>query len=314
MSSYVIYTSGSTGRPKGVCVSHRALVNLVWWLAQKWPMTGERMVLKTPLAFDAVGHELWAPLVDGGCIVIAPPGAERDPGQLIDVMQRHQVTTLQVVPTLLRALVGEGLAPCASLKRIFCGGEALDAELCKRARAQTSAALINVYGPTEATVDALWHEWRETDGETVPIGRPVANVRAYVLDEQRQPVAVGVAGELYLGGAGVARGYLNRPELTAERFTRESIRRRGSAVSDGRPRALRAVTARSSSSGASTIRSSCAATASSSARSRRSCAPSTVWRRAWSWYGKRRRATSGWWRISSPTRERRRAGQSCARR
>ena len=113
------------------------------------------MVLKTPLAFDAVGHELWAPLVDGGCIVVAPPGAERDPGQLIEVLQRHQVTTLQVVPTLLRALVGEGLAQCTSLKRIFCGGEALDAELCRRVREQTSAALINVYGPTEATVDAL---------------------------------------------------------------------------------------------------------------------------------------------------------------
>ena len=130
--------------------------------------------------------------------MVAPPGAERDPGQLIEVIERHQVTTLQVVPTLLRALVGEGLARCASLKRIFCGGEALDADLCKRARAQTSAALINVYGPTEATVDALWHEWQETDGETVPIGRPIANVRAYVLDERLQPVPVGVTGELYL--------------------------------------------------------------------------------------------------------------------
>ena len=127
------------------------------------------------------------------------------------------MTTLQVVPTLLRALVGEGLARCTSLKRIFCGGEALDAELCRRVREQTSAALINVYGPTEATVDALWHEWQETDGETVPIGRPIANARVYVLDEQRQPVPVGVAGELYIGGAGVARGYLDRPELTAER-------------------------------------------------------------------------------------------------
>src|SRR5439155_18564982 len=102
---YVIYTSGSTGRPKGVCVPHRALVNLIWWLAQKWPLTNERMVLKTPLAFDAVGHELWAPLVDGGCIVVAAPGAERDPAQLIEVIRRHQVSTLQVVPTLLRALV-----------------------------------------------------------------------------------------------------------------------------------------------------------------------------------------------------------------
>ena len=138
---YVIYTSGSTGRPKGVCVPHRALVNLVSWLAQKWPMTSERMVLKTPLAFDAVGHELWAPLVDGGCIVVAPPGAERDPAALIEVIQRHQVTTLQVVPTLLRALVAEGLAQCASLKRIFCGGEALDAELCRRrARADERGA------------------------------------------------------------------------------------------------------------------------------------------------------------------------------
>ena len=158
----------------------------------------------------------------------------------------------------------------------------LDAELCKRVREQTSAALINVYGPTEATVDALWHEWRAEDGETVPIGRPIANVRAYVLDEQRQPVPAGVTGELYLGGAGVARGYLSRPELTAERFIAEPVRRRRRGCTGRATACACAATARSSIWGASITRSSCAAIASSSARSRWCWRRSKAWPRAWS--------------------------------
>ncbi|MDB4970228.1 MAG: amino acid adenylation domain protein, partial [Myxococcales bacterium] len=216
---YVIYTSGSTGRPKGVCVPHGALVNLISWIVTEWPMADERMVLKTSLSFDAVGHELWAPLLGGGCVVVAPSGAERHPAELARIIERHRVTTLQVVPTLLAALVAEpAFARCTSLRRIYSGGEALEAELCQRVQATTRAQLINVYGPTEATVDAIWHDCTSGVTNPVPIGRPVANTRVYILDERREPVPVGIAGELYLGGAGVARGYLGRSELTAEKF------------------------------------------------------------------------------------------------
>ncbi|MDB4965383.1 MAG: linear gramicidin synthase subunit, partial [Myxococcales bacterium] len=216
---YVIYTSGSTGRPKGVCVPHRSLVNLVSWLNGEWPMAGERMVLKTSLSFDAVGHELWAPLLGGGCIVVAPPDAERTPAALLATIKRHRVTALQVVPTLLEALVAEpAFAHCPTLKWIYSGGEALAAELCNRVRARSRAALINVYGPTEATIDALWHPCPELATNPVPIGRPIANTRVYVLDAALEPVPIGVPGEIYLGGAGVARGYFGRAALTAEKF------------------------------------------------------------------------------------------------
>ncbi|HEV2735679.1 MAG TPA: amino acid adenylation domain-containing protein, partial [Longimicrobiaceae bacterium] len=219
--AYVIYTSGSTGRPKGVAVPHGALSNHMGWMRRAFPLgPGDRVLQKTPLSFDASVWEFWAPLLAGATLVLAEPGVHRDPAALLRAVADDSVTVLQLVPSLLEALLPEcegGPRP-AALRRLFCGGEALAAELAARAEAALGAEVINLYGPTEVCIDATAHRFGGGAGATVPIGRPVDGVRALVLDGGRQPVPAGLAGELYLGGAQLARGYLGRPELTAERF------------------------------------------------------------------------------------------------
>ncbi|MCA1634100.1 MAG: amino acid adenylation domain-containing protein, partial [Acidobacteria bacterium] len=217
--AYVIYTSGSTGRPKGVVITHRAISNHMLWMSDEMPLDAEDRVLqKTPLSFDASVWEFYAPLLCGAQLVMAPPGAHRDSAALVRHMREESVTVVQVVPSMLRLLVEEEeIAECESLRRVCVGGEALSAELVKRFRERVDAELYNLYGPTEATIDAS--SWRADGTERVTIGRPVSNVRMYVVDESLNPVPVGVAGELLIGGDGLARGYLNRPGLTAEKFT-----------------------------------------------------------------------------------------------
>ncbi|HEX2189531.1 MAG TPA: amino acid adenylation domain-containing protein, partial [Longimicrobiaceae bacterium] len=215
--AYVIYTSGSTGTPKGVMVPHGALASHMAWMQREFPLgPGDRVLQKTPFSFDASVWEFWAPLLAGATLVLAPPGAERDPAGLARLAARERVTVLQAVPTLLRAVLeAGGLERCAALRRLFCGGEALTAELAERARSATGAEVVNLYGPTETCIDATFHRYDGAAGATVPIGRATDGVRAYVLDGAGEPAA---DGELFLGGAQVARGYLGRPELTAERF------------------------------------------------------------------------------------------------
>ncbi|WNG58277.1 amino acid adenylation domain-containing protein [Archangium gephyra] len=221
-AAYVIYTSGSTGQPKGAVITHRALGNHMAWLLSAFGLgPADRVLQKTPLSFDASVWECWASLMSGGRLVIAAPDAHRDGVALLEAVTRGQVTVLQLVPSLLRVLLEEkGLSRATSLRWLFCGGEALPAELEHRLRAQLpSATLVNLYGPTEATIDATFARCPSSgSGATVPIGRPIANTQLYLLDASLQPVPVGVPGELYLGGEGLARGYLRRPELTAERF------------------------------------------------------------------------------------------------
>ncbi|HEX7243109.1 MAG TPA: amino acid adenylation domain-containing protein, partial [Longimicrobiaceae bacterium] len=219
--AYVIYTSGSTGRPKGVEVPHGALASHLRWLQRAYPLgAGDRVLQKTPVSFDASVWEFWAPLTTGAALVMARPDAHRDPAELVREAAEGRITVLQVVPSLLRALLdGGGLERCASLRRLCCGGEALPAELAARARAAVAAEVVNLYGPTEVCIQSVAHTWTGAEtGATVPIGVPVDQVRAYVLDRRGAPVPEGVAGELYLAGAQLARGYLGRPELTAERF------------------------------------------------------------------------------------------------
>ncbi|MET0399300.1 MAG: amino acid adenylation domain-containing protein, partial [Longimicrobiaceae bacterium] len=225
-TAYVIYTSGSTGTPKGVAVPHRALANHMGWMQRAFPLAADDRVLqKTPAGFDASVWEFWAPLLAGATLVMAPPGVHRDPTELARVVERERVTVLQVVPSLLGAMLeAGGLERCGTLRRLFCGGEALPAEAAARARALTGAEVVNLYGPTEACIDAASHVFAGGDsGAMVPIGRPVDNVAARVLDVRGAPVPVGVPGELYLGGAQLARGYLGRPELTAERFVPDAF-------------------------------------------------------------------------------------------
>ncbi|WP_287314903.1 non-ribosomal peptide synthetase, partial [Moorena sp. SIO1G6] len=219
--AYAIYTSGSTGKPKGVMIPHQALVNHLNWMQTEFPLSVEDKVLqKTPFCFDASVWEFYASLLVGGQLVIAGSGGHQDPAYLIDTINKHSLTILQVVPTLLQMLLSEGtLASCPSLKRVFCGGELLSKDLLSKFETVQKAELINLYGPTEATIDASYYPCQAgTQLLSVPIGRPVANTQIYILDSHLQPVPIGVPGELHIGGAGLARGYLNCPELTEQKF------------------------------------------------------------------------------------------------
>src|SRR6185369_6949612 len=217
--AYMIYTSGSTGRPKGVLISHRAICNHMHWMQSEFAFTAaDRVLQKTPLSFDPSVWELFAPVMAGARLIMAQPEGHRDPGYLVETIRREQVTVLQLVPSLLRQLLAEpGFAECASLRWVCCGGEEMPAELVRRFKAQHAEKLVNLYGPTEAAIDSVYGVCSERE-EPVAIGRPIANVTAYVLDEWQQPVPAGVPGELYVGGAGLARGYHHQAGLTAERF------------------------------------------------------------------------------------------------
>ncbi|MFE7635435.1 amino acid adenylation domain-containing protein [Kitasatospora sp. NPDC057518] len=224
--AYVIYTSGSTGRPKGVMIEHRSVVSQLRWMRSAGHLDpGTTVLQKTPMSFDAAQWEILAPAV-GARVAADTPGLYRDPEALVAAVRRHGVTALQCVPTLLRALLDtEGFADCTGLTRVFSGGEALSRRLARDlGRALPQAALVNLYGPTECTINATWHLVDPADpadgAGSVPIGRPVADTQCHVLDEELRPVASGGVGELYIGGVQLARGYLNRPELTAERFVR----------------------------------------------------------------------------------------------
>ena len=219
--AYVIYTSGSTGKPKGAMLPHRAICNHMLWMQAEFPLTSiDKVLQKTPFSFDASVWEFYAPLLVGAQLVMAQPGGHQDKDYLIQVIQEQQITILQLVPTLLRMfLEDEDIPTCTSLKRVFCGGEAFPGELQERFFAHFNADLHNLYGPTETCIDATsWTCQEGINQQIVPIGRPIANTQAYILDSLLRPVPIGVSGELHIGGAGLARGYLNRPELTTNKF------------------------------------------------------------------------------------------------
>ncbi|MCM2393018.1 amino acid adenylation domain-containing protein, partial [Streptomyces albipurpureus] len=217
--AYVIYTSGSTGKPKGVTITHEGLVNRLLWMQAEYCLTREDRVLqKTPSSFDVSVWEFFWPLIVGASLVVAVPGAHRDPEELVALINRAKVTTAHFVPSMLQGFIQQaGAESCITLRRVICSGEALSAELQNAVLERLPARVYNLYGPTEATVDVTYWECRAGDF-SVPIGGPVWNTRVYVLDAGLCPVAVGVQGELYIAGAQLARGYLGRPDLTAERF------------------------------------------------------------------------------------------------
>jgi amino acid adenylation domain-containing protein len=220
--AYVLYTSGSTGSPKGCMNTHRGIVNRLLWMQDAYRLNGDDRVLqKTPYTFDVSVWEFFWPLLAGARLVVARPGGHRDPTYLADLIAREKITTLHFVPSMLVPFLEEpGVGQkCGSLRRALCSGEALTCEMRQRFFARLGAELHNLYGPTEAAVDVTsWTCRRGDPGRVVPIGRPIANLRMYVLDARLRPVPVGVPGELYIAGAGLGRGYLNRPGLTAERF------------------------------------------------------------------------------------------------
>ena len=220
-AAYVIYTSGSTGKPKGVCVPHRAVVNFLTSMAREPGMTERDVVLAvTTLSFDIAVLELVLPLAVGAEVVLATRDEASDGTALAGLLERHPVTVMQATPATWRMLIETGWRGAPGL-RALCGGEALPRDLAALLAART-AALWNMYGPTETTVWSTVH--RVDPAAPILIGHPIANTKVHVLDEDRQPVPVGVVGELYLGGDGVTLGYLHRPELTAERFVADPSR------------------------------------------------------------------------------------------
>ena len=220
--AYIMHTSGSTGQPKGVMVEHRGVCNHMLWASREIPLsTEDRVLQKAPLGFDASAFELFWPLFSGAAAVIARQDGYRDTEYMGQLIRDHRVTHIIGVPHLLRALLGDGLlAETNSLKCAVAAGEVLTTQLMEQFKAQLpDAELYNFYGPTEASIDVTYYRCpRSIPQSAVPIGRPFGNSQVYILDSQRRPVPIGVAGELYLGGVGLARGYVNRHDETAARF------------------------------------------------------------------------------------------------
>ncbi len=219
--AYVMYTSGSTGMPKGVCVEHRNIVRLVKQVNFGTLDSQTVGLVYAPLAFDASTIEMFGPLLNGGCIVLqAPGGASVE--ELATTIAENGVNTLWLTAGLFHQMAENGpLHKLKGLRQLLSGGDVMQANSVRRVmNALPACVLINGYGPTEATTLAVAHAMRSDQciNDTVPIGKPLQNTRAYVLDESLQPLPIGVPGDLYIGGDAIARGYLNRPELTAERF------------------------------------------------------------------------------------------------
>ncbi|MFU8872798.1 amino acid adenylation domain-containing protein [Micromonospora sp. SL4-19] len=215
-AAYVLYTSGSTGRPKGVRVAHRSMVNLLHAVTRRVGIAADdRLVAITTIAFDISVLELFGPLTAGARVVVAGRDDAYDGRRLAALLDAEGATVLQATPATWRLLLGAGWTGSPQLTALT-GGEALPPALARELTARVGR-LWNLYGPTETTI---YSTGTEITADTAPItiGHPLANTRAYVLDTRRQPVPVGVAGELYLGGAGLARDYLGQPDVTADRF------------------------------------------------------------------------------------------------
>jgi amino acid adenylation domain-containing protein len=220
--AYVIYTSGSTGQPKGVMVSHRAVCGTLAWRLTCYGLSEDDSILQNiSVTFDPSIWQIFGALLSGARLLPVPPGAHQDFAGLARTVAREGVTITDLAPPMLEAfLEQQGLEECRRLRLLFAGGQALPARLAERFRRQfPDAALQNIYGPTEAAIDAAtWTCGPLPEDATVPIGRPAAGKRLLVLDAGLDPVPIGVPGELYIGGPGLARGYLGQPALTAERF------------------------------------------------------------------------------------------------
>lgn len=226
--AYLIFTSGSTGRPKGVVVGGAAIDNRLAWMQRLFALRpGERVLHKTPISFDVSVWELYWPLQVGASVVIAEPGAHRDPRRLADLVVDHEVGTLHFVPSMLRAFLADRRSRErmreSRVRSLICSGEALTPDLVAAAAAVLGVAPVNLYGPTEAAVDVTWWPCDADDTGPVPIGRPVANTTCHVLDAGRRPLPIGAVGELWLGGVQLADGYVARPDLSAERFVEVAL-------------------------------------------------------------------------------------------
>ncbi|MCP5047481.1 MAG: amino acid adenylation domain-containing protein [bacterium] len=228
--AYIIYTSGSTGKPKGVLIEHRSLVNRLQWMQNKYPLDASDTILqKTTFTFDVSVWELFWWSIVGARLCLLEPGGEKDPGLMVETIERNKVTVMHFVPSMLNIFLDylkAGTAPKVStLKQVFSSGEELTLAQVKIFEKLLhdvhSTQLANLYGPTEATIDVSYFDCFPHDTRafaSIPIGKPIYNTRLYILDTYLHPQPVGVVGELCIGGVGLARGYLNRPEMTHTQF------------------------------------------------------------------------------------------------
>ena len=218
--AYIIYTSGSTGRPKGVMVEHRNVVSLVKNVTYTTLNEADILLSTGSPSFDATTFEYWGMLLNGGCLVLCPEEVLLDITRLRHTIRHHHITQMWFTSSWLNQLVDTDITLFDGLKTILAGGEKLsDNHISRLKETYPSITIINGYGPTENTTFSLTYPITGIGFvQPIPIGRPLNNRTAYVLDGSYEPVPIGVTGELYVGGAGVSRGYLNRDDLTAERF------------------------------------------------------------------------------------------------
>ncbi len=234
--AYIIYTSGTTGNPKGVMIEHSGIVNRIHWMNRQYPLSEkDRILQKTPFTFDVSVWELFWAGWYGAAVVFAKPNGHKEPTYLKDLINKNAISVLHFVPSMLSAFsdechnelsknqnTEETLLP--SLKRIFCSGEALSPEHFKKCKAALPHVLVhNLYGPTEASVDVLFYDCNDITSNIIPIGKPIDNTQALIVDKDRCILPVGAIGELMIGGIGLARGYINKPELTSEKFTNDKL-------------------------------------------------------------------------------------------
>jgi len=220
-AAYILFTSGSTGVPKGVVVEHGAILNSFLWLQETFALGPlDRVLQKTTFTFDVSLWDLLWPLTAGARVILASPGKHIDMDYLVETIQSHQITVINFVPSVLDLFLSHPrVSHCTSLRLVLAAGEALSYPLQTRFFELLKAELHNLYGPTEAAIQVTWWPCRkDSPYQLVPIGKPIANTMAYILDDTLQTVPIGVPGELYIGGVQLARGYLARPDLTAERF------------------------------------------------------------------------------------------------
>ena len=231
--AYVIYTSGSTGKPKGTLIEHHSLVNRLNWMQKRYPIGPEDIILqKTPFTFDVSLWEMFWWSMQGAKVCFLEPDAEKNPEMLVNAIEKNCITVLHFVPSMLNSFLkyinetGE-IDRIASLKQVFASGEALtpyQVRLFKRLLEKNGTQLANLYGPTEATVDVSYFDCNTTeDLDCIPIGKPIDNIKLYIMDNKMQLQPIGVAGELCIAGEGLARGYQNCPDLTDEKFVQNTM-------------------------------------------------------------------------------------------
>jgi amino acid adenylation domain-containing protein len=225
----VFYTSGSTGTPKGVLVEHRGMVNRMHWMHRRYPIDETDVILqKTAVVFDVSVWELFWWSFYGASVYLLPPGQGDRPQDIVDAVKNGGVTRMHFIPTPMAAFLHHveetgQVNELASLKRVFASGEVLPPALVNHFNRlfyqDNGTRLYNLYGPTEASIDVSYFDCPgDTQQEKIPIGKPIDNIRLYIVGRSLELMPIGAAGELCIAGVGLARGYLNRPELTTERF------------------------------------------------------------------------------------------------